>query len=336
MKLGRGARVVARWIACGLAIAIAATAGRVHAAPSSTSIEQGYDLGEVQHPRSLALAGAQQVWGGSTTAVFVNPANLALYRVYHLEGIAAFSPEARRQSYGGAVVDSSTSRLAGGFGGTWSQMDPDGIKRQWTDLRLTLAYPLGDRFHLGVTGRYLRANQGLSRGPFGASLASDGTPTEPLLNEFTFDAGAAVALSEQIRVAISGRNLTAPGTGLMPLGVAGGLGWSNQTVSAEANTLVDFTTFGSARVRAMVGGEILLADHVPLRVGYRYDAGVKTHAIGLGGGYVDKRFSIEIGGRRDVVADHPATMIAVGVRLFIDSGGATGSGGGGESSTDSF
>lgn len=278
------------------------------------------------------MAGAQQVWGGSTTAVFVNPANLALYRVYHLEGIAAFGPEARRQSYGGAVVDSSTSRLAGGVGGTWSQLDPDGIRRQWTDLRLALAYPLADRVHVGVTGRYLRLNQGTTRGPFGASLASDGTSTAAIVNEFTFDAGAAISITEQLRVAINGRNLTAPGTGLVPLGLGGGVGWSNKTVTVEADTLVDFTTFGSARARAMIGTEVLLADRVPLRVGYRYDAGTKTHALGFGAGYVDRRFSFELGARRDVVADHPATTIGAGLRFFIDAGGSSSSGPGSDSS----
>ena len=44
-----------------------------------------------------------------------------------------------------AVADSSTSRLAGGFGGTWSILDPDRVHRTWTDLRLALAYPLSDR-----------------------------------------------------------------------------------------------------------------------------------------------------------------------------------------------
>lgn len=321
-------------LACLLVAGTLASAGPVRAAPSSTSIEQGYELGEVQHPRSIAMGGAQQVWGGSTTALFLNPANLSLYRVYHIEALAAFGPEARRQSYGGAIVDSSTSRLAGGFGGTWSQMDPDGIRRQWTDLRLTLAYPIADRLHLGVTGRYLRVNQGVTRGPFGASPASDGTSPEPIVNEFTFDAGVAVAITEQFRAAVSGRNLTAPGHGLMPLGVAGGFGWSNQTVTAEANTLVDFTTFGSARVRAMAGAEVLIADRVPIRAGYRYDAGMRTHALGLGAGYVDRRFSIEAGGRRDIVADHPATTIAIGLRFFIDAGGA--SGGGGPGTDDAF
>lgn len=312
-------------VALAVGVTCFAASRSVHAAPSSTSIEQGYELGEVQHPRAIAMGGAQQVWGGSTTAVFVNPANLPLYRVYHLEGLASLSPEARRQSYGGAVVDSTTSRLAGGFGGTWNQLDPDGIRRQWTDLRLSLAYPISDRFHLGLTGRYLRVNQGVGRGPFGASNISDGKPDDPIVNEFTFDAGAAVAITEQFRFAVSGRNLTAPGTGFMPLGVAGGLGWSNQIVTAEANTLVDFTTFGAARMRAMGGVEVLLADRVPLRAGYRYDAGMKTHALGLGAGYVDRRFSIEIGGRRDIVADHPSTTISLGLRFFIESGAATGS-----------
>lgn len=317
-----------RNVLCSIASAIAVvTVARVaHADPSSTTVEQGYELGEIQHPRTIAMAGAQQAWGGSTSALFLNPANLTLYRVYHLEAIATFAPEARRQSYGGAIADSSTSRLAGGFGGTWSQMDPDGIKRSWTDLRLTLAYPLGDRFSVGVAGRYLRVDQRTGAGPLGASLASGGTKDDPLVSEFTFDAGAAVAITEQLRLGVSGRNLTGVSTGLMPLGVAGGIGYSNGTFTVEADELVDFSTFNGARGRTMVGAEVLLADRFPVRGGYRFDAGMKTHAVSLGAGYVDKRFSIEIGGRRDVVADHPATTMSVGLRLFIDSAGTSGGG----------
>lgn len=316
-------------IPCCLAFALLLLPRVASADPSSTSIEQGYELGEIQHPRALGMMGAHQAFGGSTTAVYANPANLPLYRVYHLEGIAALSPEARRQSYGGAVVDSSTSRLAGGFGGTWSQMDPDGIKRQWTDLRLALAYPLTDRVHLGVTGRYFRANQGTTRGPLGASLVSDGKPDDPLVNQFTFDAGAAVSITDGIRVAVSGRNLTAPGIGLLPTAVAGGVGYSNGTFTAEVDTLVDFTTYSETRTRTMLGGEYLIADHVPVRAGYRFDAGNKTHSVGLGLGYVDRRFGIDFGGRRDVVADNPSTILSLGLRLFIDSGAT-----GGETQTD--
>jgi opacity protein-like surface antigen len=287
--------------------------------PSTTSIGQGYDLGEVQHPRAVALGGAHHAFGGSTAAIFGNPANLPLYRVYHLEALAAFSPEARRQSYGGAIADSSTSRVSGGFGGTWNQMDPDGIKRQWTDLRLSLAYPLGDRLSVGVTGRYLRTTQAISAGPLGASLASNGTPGGPLLNEFTFDAGMAVSIFEGLRLGVTGRNLTAPATALAPLGLATGLGYSVSNFTIEADTLFDFQTHGEARIRGMGGAELLVADRFPIRAGYRYDDGTKTHAVSGGAGYVDRKFSFEASVRRDVVSDQPATLIAIGVRLFYDS-----------------
>lgn len=296
--------------------------------PSSTTIAQGYELGETQHPRTIAMGSANQAFGGSTSAIFGNPANLPLYRIYHIEAMGGFSPEARRQMYGAAIADSSTSRLAGGFGGSWSQMDPDGIKRNTTDLRLTLAYPLGDRFSLGLTGRYIRVGQRVSSGPFGASFASDGTKDEPLVNEFTVDAGAGIQLSENVRIGITGRNLTAPGTALIPLILAGGIGYSNGTFTVEGDAFADFTTWGSARGRYMLGGEYFIADRFPVRLGYRYDDGMKTHSIGLGAGYVDRRFSVEVGARRDIVADYPATMISIGVRFFIDGGGATGAGGG--------
>ncbi|MBS2013230.1 MAG: hypothetical protein JST00_10105 [Deltaproteobacteria bacterium] len=316
-----------RILALALSLVGLLQAERASADPSSTTIAQGYELGETQHPRSIAMGSANQVFGGSTSAIYGNPANLPLYRIYHIEALGGFGPEARRQMYGAAIADSSTSRLAGGFGGSWSQMDPDGIKRNTTDLRLTLAYPLGDRFSLGLTGRYIRVGQRVSSGPFGASYASDGSKDEPLVNEFTVDAGAGFQVTENVRIGLTGKNLTAPGTALVPLILAGGIGYSNGTFTIEGNAHSDFTTWGSARGRYMLGAEYLVADRFPLRIGYRYDDGMKTHALGFGAGYVDRRFSVELGARRDIVADYPSTMVSIGLRFFIDSGGATGSGG---------
>lgn len=313
-----------RFIGAVLAVVLFALPSVAHADPSTTTIEQGYDLGEIQQPRAIAMGGAQQAFGGSTNALYANPANLPLYRVYHIEAVAAFAPEARRQSYGGAIVDSSTSRLAGGFGGMWSQMDPDGIKRQFADLRLTLAYPLGDRLSAGVTGRYLRVAQRTGAGPLGASQASDGSSGDPIFSQFTFDAGLAASVTENIRVGVSGRNLTAPGTPLAPVGLAAGAGYSNGTFTIEGDELIDFTTWSQTRGRTMVGAEVFLADRFPVRAGYRYDDGTKTHGVGLGVGYVDKQFSLEIGGRRDVVGEHPATFIGVGLRFFIAGSNSSG------------
>ncbi len=98
----------------------------LRADPMSTSPEQAYDLGEMPSARAVAMGGALNALGVSTAALYLNPANMALARVYHIEAFGAFSPESQRQTYGGAIVDSvlNTSRLAGGLGGSWSVMDP--------------------------------------------------------------------------------------------------------------------------------------------------------------------------------------------------------------------
>jgi len=266
------------------------------------------------------MGGAQTALGTSTTALYLNPANLPFARVYHFEGIAAVSPDARRQTYGGAIADSTTSRLAGGVGGAWSQLDPDGIHRSWTDFRLSLAYPLSDKIGLGATGRYLRASQSVGAGPFGADSVSGGTRGDPIFNQITFDAGLTVAPTDGLRLGVVGKNLTNPGSAFAPTTLAGGVGYATPQVAIEADALADFTTWQSTRGRFMVGGEVFLADHVPLRAGYRYDDGQRAHAISGGAGYVDKKWSFELSVRRDVSADHPMTLFVAGLRYFMDNG----------------
>jgi len=313
---------LARSLASAVALCVVSFAGAASADPSSTTPAQGYDSGEVQHPRALALAGAQTALGTSTNAIFNNPAKLPFARVYHFEGLAAVSPEARRQSYGGAIADSSTSRVAGGFGGTWSQMDPDGIKRTWTDLRLAIAYPLADRVAVGLTGRYLRLSQSVASGPLGPSYISDGTNGQPIVNTFTFDAGLAIAPIDGLKVGVLGKNLTVPNNGVVPTQGVLGIGYSKSVVAVELDALVDFTTYSAARARYMGGVEVFVADRFPIRAGYRYDDGLKTHAVTGGVGFVERKYSIELGVRRDVVADHPATMIGAGFRFFYDQAGS--------------
>jgi hypothetical protein len=290
------------------------------AEPSTTTIEQGYDLGEVQSPRSVAMGGALNATGVSTNGLFLNPANMALAGVYHFEGLAAFSPEARRQSYGAAAVDSVLNRghLAGGGAVNWSTMDPDGIRRSWTDVRVGLAYPLGEHLAIGATGRYLRVDQALASGPLGASLASDGTAGKPLFNQLTFDAGATLSFTPALRLGVVGHNLTNPGTSFAPTMLAGGFGYVSRDFAIEADAMADFTTYSSTKTRFMGGGEIFIADHYALRLGYRFDAGVKTHALSGGVGYVDRKWSVEVGARHDIVADHPSTMMSLGLRYFYD------------------
>lgn len=290
----------------------------------STSPEQAYDQGEVPNPRAVGMGGALNALGVSTAALFLNPANMALARVYHLEALAAYSPEAKRQTYGLAVVDSvlNTSHIAGGLGGTWSEFDPSGIRRRWTDIRGGLALPLGDHLSLGGTVRWLRADQALGAGPFGTSLASDGN-NGPLINTITLDAGATVSLGESLRIGVAGHNLTNPGTALAPATGALGIGYTTPTFSFEGDGSLDFTTWGGPRGRLMGGAELFAADHYAVRAGWRYDWGTKINSPSLGFGYIDPRWSIEIGLRRDIVSDHAESLGTLSLRYFYDALGAT-------------
>jgi hypothetical protein len=285
----------------------------------STSPEQAYDLGEIPSARGLAMGGALSALGVSTTALYLNPANMSLARVYHLEALGSFSPEAKRQTYGLAAVDSvlNASHVAGGLAGTWSLIDPDGIHRSWTDLRVGASLPLGDHFSLGTTLRWLRVDQGVGAGPFGKSSASDGTRDGPVLDAVTLDAGATAGIGG-FRVAVVGHNITNPSTALAPTTATAGVGYSTETFAVEADGLLDFTTWGGSRGRFMGGGELFVAERYALRAGWRYDGGTATNAASFGLGYIDPRWSIEIGARRDVGGDHGATLGVLSLRYFYD------------------
>jgi hypothetical protein len=298
------------------------------ATPMSTSPEQAYDQGEIPSARALGMGGALNALGVSTTSLYLNPANMPLARVYHLEALGAFSPESRRETVGLAIVDSilNSSHVSGGLGGTWNQMDPDGLHRVWTDVRGALALPLGDHFSLGATGRWLHIDQSVNAGPLSQSpatdLASSGSTNGPVLNALTFDAGATALLGD-FRLAVVGHNLTNPGTALAPTLGAAGIGWGSQIFAIEADGMLDFTTYGSTRGRLMLGGEVFLADRYAIRAGYRYDAGTTLSTPSLGFGYIDPKWSIELGVRHDLTSDHASTLGVVSLRYFYDATGAT-------------
>jgi hypothetical protein len=293
--------------------------------PMSTSPEQAYGLGEIPNARALGMGGALNALGVSTAAISLNPANMPLARVYHLEAVGAVSPEAQRQTYGLAIVDSvlNSSRVSGGVGGTWSEMDPSGTHRVWTDVRAALAVPLGDYFSVGATGRWLQVDQAVAAGPFGHSLASDGTTNSSVFNGFTFDAGATASLGDNLRIGVVGHNLTNPSTSLAPTMGALGIGYATQIFALEADGLLDFTTYHTVQGRVMGGGELFLGDRYAVRAGWRFDTGTRLHTPSLGFGYVDPRWSVELGVSHDLTGNHASTLAVLSLRYFYDATGSS-------------
>ena len=284
---------------------------------SKLSPEIGYDYGDVEDARWSATSGALIATSNGISAIWTNPAGLVRSQVYHIGAIAGIWPEAKRQSYGAGMMDSQTSRLAAGVGFVWTGQDPDGIQRQSRDLRLALAYPFSPKLSFGLAGRYLYIKQD-GVGPLGPSFVSGGLKDKPMLEAFSFDAGIRIAPSESFSLGIVGTNLSNPGNGFQPTTAGGGLAFGSRSYSLEADALADFTTWQKTTARAMAGGELLLGDSFPLRAGYRFDSGNKSHSISGGAGYIDPSFSVEIGIRRSLNGEG-YTVFALTVQVFVDS-----------------
>lgn len=283
-----------------------------------------FDYGDTETTRAAAMSGAMRAAGNGTTGIFVNPAAMTLTRVYHIEAQAQVTPEFGRHVYGGTIVDSVTSRLAGAFAVNGGFLDEGGIDRSWIDVRLALAYPITDAFSVGFGGRYMKVvEDGL--GPLGESKASGGLRDPEggrfaLENVPTFDAGIAVRAGDILRIGLAGQNLSFPDHGLMPTTFGGGLAIATEDFTIEADGIADFNSYEDVAARIMGGGEVLIANAVPLRAGYRFDQGAESHSLSGGVGYLGREFSIE-GSVRRTIAGPDATVLVFSVAYFLESSG---------------
>lgn len=295
----------------------------VRAEPSTLPPEVGYNYNEVETGRSAAKGGADRALGSSVSALFNNPANMAASRVYHAAALVQIWPEASRQSYGLAAVDSvgSSSRLAGGLGAIWSRQDPDGVDRSSSDLRFGFAYPLSDKLFAGAGGRFMWLSEN-GPGPLGPSYASSGLSGDRILKGFTFDLGLTLKPGGGLSFALVGNNLNSADTSYQPLTLGGGIGFAQDKFGIEADLVSDLVTWNENRVRAMLGAELLLGEHAVVRGGYRYDDGAKSHAGSLGLGYIDKAFSADLGVRR-VLAGDAATAVVLSFTYHVEATGLT-------------
>jgi hypothetical protein len=314
---------VRRWLSLASHVLTLLVPAWALAEPSDLPPEVGFNYDEIETPRIAATGGAQRALSNSTSALFVNPANMVASRVYHLAAFAQIWPEAKRQSYGAAAVDSivSSARVAGGLGATYNLQDADGVDRKWTDVRFALAYPFSDQFFIGGGGRFMWLSEN-GEGPLQSSPASEGLHNADIVKSLSLDIGATVKPSPEFALSVVGNNLSNPGHGYQPMSVGGGAGLVINDFGLEGDVLADFVTWDETKLRAMVGGEGLFGDHFALRLGYRYDQGALSHAVSGGVGYIDRAFDVDIAVRR-VVSGDAATTVVFGFSYHLEASGLT-------------
>lgn len=287
-----------------------------------------YDYGQNDSARSAAMGGALRALGTGTSAVLLNPASLVETHVYRSSALVQFTPETRRQMYGATVADSVTGALAGSVAVMGGYMDPEGLKRTVFDVRVGFAYSIGDRLFVGLGGRYSRITQNAINLVFPNDAVSggliksggDATSRSPFVNALTFDAGLTFKASENFYIAAVGQNLTNPKNGLLPTTFGGGIGITSSSFSIEADGLADLNSWGKPTARIMGGAEYVIADHVPIRLGYRFDQGATLHWITGGLGYTGTQFAMDAAVKR-TVSKPGETALLLSFEYFFEASG---------------
>jgi len=223
-------------------------------------------------------------------------------------GLPAGSPSgAGRQDWlGGAVADSSTTKLAAGLAYARALK---GVETG-TLIRLGLAGAVSEGMYLGLQGNYYDLH-GATR----------------VRNAFNLDAGLFYQVTQLVAVGGTAYNFLGAKSEyrrqVMPRGFGAGIVAGRETslqVVGDWRYDLDRTSpRGKKKTnRFSVGVEYLFNGAVPVRAGFQADETSKTSWWSAGAGYVSNRLALDVAYRQST-ADPKARTIGVGLKVYVPS-----------------
>jgi hypothetical protein len=292
--------------------------------------------------RALGQGEAMRATATGAEGPLLNPSGMSLVKQYSIEAMYGFNIEQLGHNVNVSLVDSVTSRIAAGLFYSFVYANPKdafnwaGGFQNTTELTrtghaagLSLSVPLGDKFILGATAKYLHLDTT-------APLPSGSVPSHLTLdtvNGVTFDVGATVRLGEKFRIAAVGYNLWDHGSRESPLSLGMGVGVTPlPQLTIEFDAVVNFTGYANYSVdpatgrvnitnrttgRLGPGLEWLAGGKVPVRAGVVYDSGLPGTFVTAGLGYVSPQFGVDLS-YRGKVQGGIENVLMLGLRLFID------------------
>jgi hypothetical protein len=294
------------WLACGLLIAAAWNGALVSraAADQCGDIAKKADCPQAlaaESARGLGLGTGSRASAISTSALAYSPAALALGNLYHIEGNVDYLGDLHAVALGGAVVDSSTSKIGAGLGLRGFLSGDNRIGG--IDGRLGIALALSEAFSVGLLGRYV-------------NISSDNPPID--VSGFTMDASLRVAPTEGLQFDIGAMNFIDRDNPYLPFMLRGSVAVGvAQALSIGADVLSDMTSFDKPQLILGGGIEYLGGNSVPLRLGYSADLGRKFQFLGVGIGYTDQRIGLDLGLKQEIVGGHD-TRVMGAVRYYVN------------------
>lgn len=242
---------------------------------------------------SLGQADATVATGIGVTALYANPANMAVGRRQIFEGSIARDPQAGTSSvFTGGVDGTSGWGLAAGVGYAYDvNWGIDRPQRSTHDVRFGAAMGSDSdagRLMIGVSGRYLTGQQ----------IARD-----VALEGFGMDLGAAAVLGH-FRAGLVLRNMVRVENVETPRRISGGVGWNNENflLNAEGAWPTDSLSGSAYRIGIAVQP---MDEGLQLRTGYAFDQTVISdatrHYVALGAAWRTPKYSVDLSAAMNVV-----------------------------------
>ncbi|WP_163868232.1 hypothetical protein [Myxococcus eversor] len=259
------------------------------------------DLRDVMSARAYGMGGAYRALGLGTEAVLGNPAAMALYPAYRVEGTGAWDHRLKEGVLGVSLIDGATSRLAMGVDYHWVSLGRGGARTTAHLSSLGVGFPLTPGILLGAAARYLRMSG-----------------SDRYANSVTVDTGLLFRLSESLVAGISGHNLINTDNVELTRYYSGHIGINSGMLTLAGDVRADFETNDKTTLTYSGGLEYILGMQVPLRAGYQYDGFTRTSRLstGLGfmtetGGGLDLAYRYELGGEK-------GRMLALTIRMQMN------------------
>ncbi len=232
----------------------------------------------------MAMGGAYEALGYGAEAIGGNPAAMSLFKRYRIEASGSWDVP---QGYGFGtlgIVD-ATHDVSAGLSYHFATFG--GAERRWAHITtLAVGYAFGELIHIGLTTRH--------HAIVGASNA----------NSVTLNAGVLAKPTQWLTLGLSGHNLIAVyNRDITRYFVASVALRILEQLTPAFDLRVDFNE-PNPRLAYHAGVEWLIAQTVPVRLGYQFD-GIANHqyiSAGVGwyteGSGVDFAYRHELGGQQ--------------------------------------
>jgi len=245
------------------------------------------------------MGGAYRAAGAANGAIFANPAGISRFTMYSAEWMWLRLPDGN-DVFQMSIVDTKTQPVGAGLSYSWIPADVDEH-----DLRLALSYPaLPDRIFVGSTMRYVFLDR-----PEGEDNA----------HAVAFDAGISADLGAGFFLGAVAHNFiddpALPDASGRRFGF--GAAWEGPA-SVGFDLQLDPALGGGDMLTYRAGGELLMAEQVPLRAGWTYrPAAGGAHTVALGLGVITPTGSLELAYRQRVDGDAEERTFALSIRMFL-------------------